>query len=271
MTRDGWLKKHPYLQGIAELQEMIECAATAASIPSAGVPLWSAYNGDFHFGVPLLLTSTVTVDLQPAEQALDRFLQRLAPKPLPGGLARQMGDLISDLKVAETRPPRAMNWLLIGDGFAPSHPGLFQYLGWTVMARYLRRLAGAFAQWRDEERWLRSYCPMCGAPPAMAQLVAAEQGRLRLLSCGRCATRWRYRRTGCPYCEVEDIHSWMVLTIEGEDALRIENCENCWGYLKTYIGEGSETLLLSDWTSVHLDVIACDHGFKRYAGSLYQM
>jgi FdhE protein len=58
---------------------------------------------------------------------------------------------------------------------------------------------------------------------------------------------------------------------EGEGGLRIDYCESCKGYLKTYDGEGSETVLLADWTSIHLDVIAFDRGLKRFCTSLYQL
>jgi FdhE protein len=62
-----------------------------------------------------------------------------------------------------------------------------------------------------------------------------------------------------------------VLSIEGEDALRIEYCQSCGGYLKTYVGQGREGLLLADWTTVHLDIIAGDRGLKRCAASLYHL
>jgi FdhE protein len=62
-----------------------------------------------------------------------------------------------------------------------------------------------------------------------------------------------------------------VLTIEGEAPLRIDHCESCSGYLKTYDGEGHESVLLADWTSIHLDIIAQDQGLKRLATSLYHL
>jgi FdhE protein len=139
-----------------------------------------------------------------------------------------------------------------------------------VLARHLRGVVSAFGSWRDEERWLRSYCPTCGSPPAMAQLVGKDPGRQRFLVCGCCRTRWRYRRTECPFCEHDDPqHSTMV--IEGEGSLRIDCCKACGGYLKTYTGEGSEAVFLADWTSIHLDVLARDRGLKRLAGSMYAL
>jgi formate dehydrogenase maturation protein FdhE len=93
----------------------------------------------------------------------------------------------------------------------------------------------AFDAWRDEDHWLRNYCPTCGEPPAMAQLVGKGEQRLA------------------------------VLAVEGEAGLRIDYCDVCSGYLKSYDGEGSEGVLLADWTSLHLDLIARDRGLKRLA------
>ena len=66
-------------------------------------------------------------------------------------------------------------------------------------------------------------------------------------------------------------HRLAVLAVEGESGLRIDYCESCGGFLKTYDGEGSEQLLLADWTSIHLDIIACDRGLNRSAESLYTL
>jgi FdhE protein len=103
----------------------------------------------------------------------------------------------------------------------------------------------------------------------MAQLVGVDPGRIRLLSCGCCATRWQFKRTGCPFCET-DAQRLMSVTIDAEPGLRIDHCESCGGYLKTYDGQGYEKLLLSDWSSLHLDLIAHDRGLKRMAASLYE-
>jgi FdhE protein len=271
MTRDAWLAKHPYLTGMAGLQTLMDTALAEGRIPTAEVPAWNPYLDDFYAGVPLLLSSRIQVDFLPAEEALASLVRAIASKPLPEKLTFKTRDLLADLQSDSSLAHRAVAWLLARDSFIPRHPGLLHYLGWTVMARYLHPVVAAFGQWREEERWLRNYCPTCGASPGMAQLVGGDPARLRLLSCSGCATRWRYRRTGCPFCDMEDDRRLAILTIEGEDGLRIEYCKNCGGYLKTYAGEGSEHLLLADWTSLHLDVIACDRGLKRYAGSLYQL
>jgi len=74
-----------------------------------------------------------------------------------------------------------------------------------------------------------------------------------------------------PSLDQTDAHHLAVLAIEGEPNLRIDHCESCRGYLKAYVGEGEEQLFLSDWTSLHLDLVAADRGLERLATSLYQL
>jgi FdhE protein len=76
---------------------------------------------------------------------------------------------------------------------------------------------------------------------------------------------------GCPFCELAHAHHLSAIVIEGEKYLRIDYCQSCRAYLKTYNGEGSEPLYLADWTSLHLDIIARDRGLKRLATSLYEL
>jgi FdhE protein len=264
MTRDGWLAQHPYLQPLADVHVLVESAVAEVSVPVAPIPVWDDYAGEFRAGVPLLQSSKAGVDLSQPEDAVLSLIERLAASPLPGALAQQCRELEAELDRVRTsaNPPEAGTLTL---------PGLFRYLAWTVMVRYLSAVVSAFDAWRNEEHWLRNYCPTCGEAPAMAQLVGKDPGRLRKLSCGRCRTRWRYRRTGCPFCDAQDEHRLAVVAVEGEAGLRIDYCDVCGGYLKTYDGEGSENVLLADWTSLHLDVVARDRGLKRLAASLYDL
>ena len=271
MTEEAWLASHPYLEPVAEFEARVGAAAAEVTIPRASIPRWDDYIGDFHDGVPLLYSSGAAVDLGPAERVIASLVEKLASRPLPGKLVEESRALDAELHGDSDSARHPVAWLLDRESASPTHAGLLHYLGWTALARYLGPVVGAFGSWRDEERWLRNYCPTCGAPPAMAQLVGIDPGRLRLLSCGRCATRWRYRRTGCPFCQSQDDHRLAVLAIEGEGGLRIDYCEACLGYLKTYNGQGSEALLLADWTSLHLDILARDRGLKRLAASLYDL
>ena len=258
MTRESWLARHPYLQPVAGVRALIEAAAGRVPGTVAGEPDWQNYLSDFHDGVPLLESERCAVRVSDPGPIVFSMLDALLSMPLPAAFEDRCRALL----------PSDGGQAGVGPG---SDPGLFRCLLWAVLARDLGPIVLAFARWRDEERWLRNYCPTCGERPAMGQLVGKDPGRLRLLSCGCCGSRWRYRRTGCPFCERTDDHRLAVVGVEGESGLRIDYCDRCQGYLKTYDGEGSEPVLLADWTSLHLDVLARDRGLKRMAASLYEI
>jgi FdhE protein len=233
MIQDSWLEAHPYLGPLADLSAEVERAAAALEILDVRIPDWNDYQQDFLAGVPLLTSAGAGIDLEPGERMAATLVEQLrantSPEPIP--------------------------WLL-------------RYASWTAMALYLRPLVTAFDSWRDDDKWLRRLCPTCGSLPAMAQLVGADPGRKRLLSCGCCRTRWQFKRTGCPFCE-SDSQRLASLAIDAEPRLRIDHCESCQGYLKTYNGQGDEALFLADWSSLHLDLIAHDRGLKKVAASLF--
>ena len=234
---ESWLAQHPYLQPLADLHALVEHAAGEVPIAAVAVPAWEAYEAEYHQGVPLLHSAAVAIDWDLADAAVEAMEQKVRSSPLPAAVASQ--------------------------------PGLSEVLEWNVVSRMLRDVVPAFSRWRDEERWLRPSCPTCDAAPAMAQLIGSDPGRMRMLWCGRCHTRWRFRRTACPFCEAGDDQRLNAVAVAGEDRLRIDYCEHCSGYLKTYVGEGSEEMWLADWTSLHLDVVARDRGLNRRAESLF--
>ena len=271
MTRQEWLGAHPFLGPVARLHDQVDAALDglkAAAPPSA--PPWDAYVADYDEGVPLLRSPGAAVDLEPAAaltlELLDRLSAGPAREPITGlavGLRAELGrDPAPVRRVADGllgEPPEAL-----------SSPGLLRWVGWTAASRALQPVLHAFAGWRSEDRWQRSHCPACGAAPAMAQLIGVEPGFVRFLSCGCCRTRWRWRRTACPFCE-SDPHRLAIVALQSEPSLRIDHCESCKGYLKTYVGRGDESVMLADWTSPHLDLVARDRGLERRALSLYDL
>ncbi len=196
MTQDVWLESHPYLRPVADFHAQVALAAAAIPSGSALIPNWDNYHGDYQAGIPLLRSLCAAIDFEPAEAILVSLIESMASMRVPEKLSLECRASGAQLHSELNAPRRAVAWLL-GDGaFEPAHPGLLRYLGWTAFAKFLNPLRNAFATWRDEEQWHRSYCPTCGAPPAMAQLVGVDPGRLRLLSCGCCETRWQFRRIG---------------------------------------------------------------------------
>jgi FdhE protein len=271
-ARQRWLARHPYLEPIARFQGMVESAAAGGRPPPVDQPSFAAYAADQAAGVPLLFSRSAGLALPAAAAAaLDEFLERLVAAPLEGRVGEACRDLREELRAPRARG-RAVAWILSGaEAPASAHPGLLRFLGWTAARRVLGPVVEVSAGWHDEARWGRGACPTCGALPLSAQLVARDEGRSRFLACGCCGTRWRYQRIGCPLCGTEAQQSLGVLEVEGEEGLRIDVCDECGAYLKTYTGEGDEELFLADWSTLHLDLLATARGYQRVGASLYEL
>lgn len=83
-----------------------------------------------------------------------------------------------------------------------------------------------------EARWRQGICPVCGAPPLLAELGAAE--RERRLRCGRCTAAWTFPRLRCPGCGASEHRNFRYLHGEGDgDSRRAEVCDGCGTYLKS--------------------------------------
>jgi FdhE protein len=272
LTRDGWVDAHVYLRPVARLCARVEALAAevVAGHESPRLPAWDDYQHDFREGIPLFRSAAAAIDLEPAGRMTASLVGRVASDAVDGALGSEAAALDAALRARPDAPRLVAAWLLGEEALDPPSPGLLRYLGWTVTARYLTPLVDAFGRWRDEERWHRRYCPTCGSASAMGHLVGSDPGRQRFLCCGACGSRWRYRRTQCPFCE-SDSQRLAVLAVQGEAGLRIDYCEACKGYLKTYDGQGDEAVQLLDWTSLHLDLLARDRGLERMAASLYDL
>ena len=273
MTRlppERWLEDHPYLRPIAALCASVDRVVSEVGPAPVAVPAWEVYREDFEAGTPLLTSPTAAVSLEPSASAVGSLVRRLEAERLPDPITGEVSALARALARGPELSHQIVPFLLGDESVEPPAPGILKFLGWTVLARSLSPVVEAFAAWRDEGRWLRRYCPTCGASPAMAQIAGLDPARQRLLYCSRCRTRWRFRRTQCPFCE-NDSQRLTGIKVEGEPALRIDHCGACRGYLKTYDGQGDEALFLSDWTSLHLDLLAHRRGLKRKATSLYDL
>jgi FdhE protein len=272
LRSEGWLAAHEYLRPLAELRALVDRAAAecGSAMPTAALPSRDEYRDELLAGVPLLRSETAQVDLEPAGAIAALLAGAVAARAPEGRVRDEAAVLDSALRSDPVVARRIGDWLLGDDSWSPPSAGLLRYLAWTAAARFLRPVVEAFEKSGDDERWMRGYCPTCGAAPAMAHLAEADASRVRRLCCGLCDTRWQYPRTKCPFCEA-DAQKLSIVAVEGQGGLRIDYCPSCRGYLKTYAGKGEESFMLSDWSSLHLDVAAQERGFQRLAGSLYEL
>ncbi len=209
-------------------------------------------------GTPLLHGPAAGPVIAEAARLLPGLAAAMARAELPAKLNADCRALGRELDCDPEAAERLVRAALSGEA-----PGIGAFLSWKALARALPPL--------DLSRWNRSDCPACGALPAMAQLRETGRGRERALVCGRCATRWSWRRIGCPYCENDAEEDLAVLEPAAGNGFRIDVCRRCNAYLKTYLGEGEPASALSDWSTLHLDAACAERGLQRRGPSLYHL
>ncbi|MBM3237465.1 formate dehydrogenase accessory protein FdhE [Candidatus Poribacteria bacterium] len=138
------------------------------------------------------------------------------------------------------------------------------------------------------ESWSGISCPICGSPPAIS-FLRGEEGR-RILSCSFCSTEWQGRRMICYHCgnseyqtlryfytqeddnslppvaEVAKLRSRNCQTSGEEEKYRIDVCDKCKHYLKTFDSrkfDGEIIPPVEDIATLHLDILAAGEGYKR--------
>ena len=121
----------------------------------------------------------------------------------------------------------------------------------------------------DPKNWLRGYCPVCGSSPQISELK--DEGR-RFFLCSFCRFQWPSERLKCPYCENTDHEKLQYLYEEGQEAHRVDVCDNCKQYIKTVDSRKLDyepDLPLEDIMTIHLDILASENGYKRPVPNLW--
>ena len=144
---------------------------------------------------------------------------------------------------------------------------LERMIKWAIIDKLISQELKSSDVW---DKWLKNYCPVCGRKPVLAQLRKQNEGRARYLKCDGCETMWRWNRLGCTYCDNEDLKQMHILEIESEPEMRIDVCDKCHSYIKTYNQEGDENIYLKDWTTLHFDLLAEEENLHKVGSVLLE-
>ena len=146
----------------------------------------------------------------------------------------------------------------------------------AVAAGPVLELATAALKPISKEEWSGPACPACGGLPQVS--VIREQsgefmaGSPRHLVCGRCALWWCFARATCPWCGEDDSRRVGSFSPEGERLVRIDACDTCHSYVKTFDlreqGGRDVVPLVDDVATLTLDVWAHEKGLRRSGVSL---
>lgn len=109
--------------------------------------------------------------------------------------------------------------------------------------------------------WRKPYCPLCGQPATLAQLVSDQTGRE--LICVYCQTNWEFHPLACPHCGNEDPEQLGCLTMDTYTGFQIHFCRICKGYIKTIDARQPllDVMSLDEFDTLVLDIIAQQKGY----------
>jgi FdhE protein len=274
ITPESWLTRHPFLEPIARLEETVDKLVGALPQPRLADPPFEKYKRDFESGVALLQSPSVGPELLAgAVESFELLALSLIKAPIPEALASKAREVYDYLHQAPEMAKQALAAIVADNEQASKlpHLGTARYIAWTAIAHALSPTISAFDTWREHALWPQGYCPTCGNKPLLSLLAQQGEGRRRSLVCSLCKTRWNVRRLGCPHCGTEDGEKLGIFELEYEPNLRLEVCDTCRGYLKTWAGEVEAAPFFSDWATLHLDAMAAERGYQRVGASLYEI
>lgn len=136
------------------------------------------------------------------------------------------------------------------------------FLAWASFKHGLKPYVKSLEE--VEKNWIYGVCPTCGKKPGMSILKRTGRGRERFLSCCHCGITWSYKRVGCPYCGNADPKTLGVIDVEEEGDIRIDVCNSCDSYIKTYTDKGKTITAYEDWASIHIDMLCLDMKYKKH-------
>ena len=141
-------------------------------------------------------------------------------------------------------------------------PMVLKFLTHMALKPSLNILKESVTEIITRNGWDYGYCPLCGSSPDIAYL---DNNGKRYLHCELCCYEWNYPRLKCPFCENNNPKELGYFVSEEEDGFRIDFCKKCNSYIKTAdmrVIESPGSLELENLTTLHLDMLAHEQGFK---------
>jgi FdhE protein len=203
------------------------------------------------------------VDME-AAKSLFRTLCRIGQNANPH-MAEQIGRIEAALEANKAD----LETLMSGQKSEPAAADLRldrQVLAFLIENSIRPSIEAGMEQLRSElepEKWRKIHCPVCGSLPSL-NLLKGEGGK-RCSLCSYCGCQWGIDRVSCAVCGNKEPGSLQYFYGEGEEACRIDLCDECHHYIKTidYRNLEASDPFLEDLATLHLDVVAVQKGYER--------
>lgn len=277
---EKWLKERPFLEEIAQFQQIIASILEPLHVEAVQIENLDAAKEEFQRGIPVLKCEQIAIPvLEPACRTLKALTVLAERTDIPAQFKDCCVSLIETMEKDDRFLEAVIRSLLnedyqtLGDIIEENqlNEGVIWFLGWTALSHALQPYIPTLEKWEKEQTWHKEYCPTCGSLPVMAHLKRSTKGRQRHLVCGCCKSKWVYKRMGCPYCPNEDPDAMRILEIDEEEDVRVDVCNSCNGYIKVYTNKGEEEAALADWTTLHLDLLVKERGYIKMGTHLLNL
>lgn len=111
-------------------------------------------------------------------------------------------------------------------------------------------------------------CPVCGAPSAASFVgqSAGSDGNGRMQYCATCGAQWYFERIRCGVCGTQNQSRLHYYNLEGDNAHRIQSCDECGQYQRVVFQEdipGPLCMEVEDVVMAKLDRVALDPRFRK--------
>ncbi len=152
---------------------------------------------------------------------------------------------------------------------------VFAMIPSLALRAFLQEPASAIMQSLDLEEAQASHerpllCPACGSKPTLSLVGESDimRGRGRTLYCGMCGTEWVFERIRCARCGSKDQTKLHYFHIEGDDAHRLQSCQECGDYIRVIYQDSTKhpiCMEVEDVVMARLDMVAHDERFREQA------
>jgi FdhE protein len=269
-------------RGLWEIQDRHASLVAKVSEPGFGyeVPDPVTVENWYWGEKPVLLMAPATLDVERFAAALEEYAQYLSAS---AGLSEENACKLSNIKW--TLLVSQSDWHTAGYDpaayideccVAVEQQGLSAALARVVFSLALRTLLEPVARAIMEPLLLAEgntvhdkplRCPICGsrASAAFVGETSSSQGMGRLLHCALCGTDWEFERIRCACCGTQNQAKLHYFHIEGDEAHRLHNCEECGGYMRTVFQENLRapfSFEVEDVVMARLDMVAHDKRFN---------
>lgn len=147
--------------------------------------------------------------------------------------------------------------------FSPEENDLLNFVVRQAVYPFLEKYVSLLHEEVGDDRWQRSYCPVCGEKANISYLHR-EDGK-RYLICPFCGQEWLYRYLVCSWCGNEDHKSIRYFEVAELPGYEVYLCDQCHSYLKTFNARKAtshDDWVLEDVKTLALDLLAKKEGYE---------